>query len=1083
MSTFIIYAPPKISERDFDSFLDTANLTEPWSFTVEDFLDDCEHVPPVAACHRQTTLATDEPGRWRDVLFEPGDVVEIRCLPPRAVVESQKPLRCLHWRTTSRHGVERWIFAVEVEEIVNGLAAINAGATTWWGVGDRTKKRWSNITQVQGVPFNIYASPNPRIAKGCSKSGGVLLARCLFADLDTMTVEMALAKLALAGLPMPTMIVVSGHGVHFYWRLVVPITDLALWTAYQNRLIQLLDSDKAVHDPARVMRIPGFSNANKNAPCYIHEADPGRRYDLADIEPHLPLLLTTPKRPESKLPTRRLSVVGEGSSPIPDSNRAGVLRRASAYADRFDAAGNGERNSKLFARTCNLVEKFDLAPDEALALGKKINAESDGPLDDGEVEEVVGKAVAHIDKKGGPKGTLHHKHVRVEPYQEPQGEAVPLDAWREQMRQARIDSLKQPGIYLDSSTTGAGKTTADIEAMKKAGTSLTVLPTHDACNELVRTLAGHGLKAAAHPPLDESTCQQFGTTKNPGPARLAQRAGLNVGESVCPECRHFKNCDYQKRRDAARNADHTAATHARASNSDFHAAEGKAVVFVHEDPLDLFRPMVKVVRQSPKADVPQARHLREIADLAVVAEDIARSWQDGRLVVFAQNLACAAKMLADRLESDDLIGSFNQAAQAGLPTKVLPTVEAVPLPVVKEDTRYDDLLESVTGFAAPASAPGSGLRPPNTDALLFNATERTGLLPNGPAMNLAVAFTCGELKHLCAVIDSVMVGGKPRHQKALIGVWTVHPPDNCVVWLENAHTDPGHLSGIVGQAVIDRTPQGRLEYQVPPVQYADQDVTQQTSGGTVRGLLRKVLSLYSDARKVGVITHKSQLPELDKLDALWSKRIVKREYYHSGKDRASNAWLGCDLIVVLGTPRVPPVAVRDGLLRLGRMEAAAGDGDFGTVRWEGRTVAGKMVWNDGRGYGDPSWAEMQNLLVREALLQAVGRGRGVISGGVPVVVVSNEPLGLPLADNPLDPVTDTQDETYRLVVRLTAQIAKENNIAGRAVMTLQVAQSSPYKERYVRQLLSSLSFHGLLSRKGARGGWLCNTRNGNVQPN
>lgn len=141
------------------------------------------------------------------------------------------------------------------------------------------------------------------------------------------------------------------------------------------------------------------------------------------------------------------------------------------------------------------------------------------------------------------------------------------------------------------------------------------------------------------------------------------------------------------------------------------------------------------------------------------------------------------------------------------------------------------------------------------------------------------------------------------------------------------------------------------------------------------------------------------------------------------------------------------------------------------------------MWTEGKGYGDPSWAGMQNLLVREALLQAVGRGRGVISKGVPVVVVSNEPLGLPLADSPLDPVNDTQDEIYRLFVGLTAQIAKESNIADRAVTTAQVAESSPYKVRYVLDLLSSLSSHGLLRRKGARGGWLCNTRNGNAQPN
>jgi hypothetical protein len=448
--------------------------------------------------------------------------------------------------------------------------------------------------------------------------------------------------------------------------------------------------------------------------------------------------------------------------------------------------------------------------------------------------------------------------------------------------------------------------------MKIAGTSLTVLPTHDACNELVVELNKHGLKAAAHPPLDENTCRLFGSKKHPGPAQTAQKAGLNVGLSVCPGCPHVKTCEYQQRREAARSADHTVATHARASNSDFHASEGKPVVFIHEDALNLFRPMVKVVRHSPKAETPQAHHLRQIANLAVAAEDIARSWQDHGLIVYSENLAHAANKMADHLDSDTLIGPFTKAIQADLPTTGLPSVEVIAVPDMKEEALHDNtplLMESVTGFAAPTSKTTSGLRPPNADALLYEAMKRSALVPNGLALKLTVAFTCGELKHLCAVIDEVFVGGKKKQcHKALVGIWNVQPPANCVVWLENAHTEAQHLSEIVGRPVIDRTPQGRLEYKVPPVQYAYEDVTQRTSGAVVRGLLRKSMTIHWKARKVGVITHYCHMAELDKLDAFWSDRIAKKEYFHSGKDRASNAWLGCDLIVVLGTPRVPPVA-------------------------------------------------------------------------------------------------------------------------------------------------------------------------------
>jgi hypothetical protein len=73
------------------------------------------------------------------------------------------------------------------------------------------------------------------------------------------------------------MIVVSGHGVHLYWRLLEPITNLGRWTAIQKRLIEMFGADKAIHDPARMMRLPGFMNVNGDpSRCYIHDADPGR---------------------------------------------------------------------------------------------------------------------------------------------------------------------------------------------------------------------------------------------------------------------------------------------------------------------------------------------------------------------------------------------------------------------------------------------------------------------------------------------------------------------------------------------------------------------------------------------------------------------------------------------------------------------------------------------------------------------------------------------------------------------------------------------------------------------------------------
>lgn len=47
----------------------------------------------------------------------------------------------------------------------------------------------------------------------------------------------------------------------------------------------------------------------------------------------------------------------------------------------------------------------------------------------------------------------------------PTGPVVSLEYWRQSMKQARLDSLSRPGFYLDTSTTGSGKSTVDFQVI------------------------------------------------------------------------------------------------------------------------------------------------------------------------------------------------------------------------------------------------------------------------------------------------------------------------------------------------------------------------------------------------------------------------------------------------------------------------------------------------------------------------------------------------------------------------------------------------------------------------------------------
>jgi hypothetical protein len=84
----------------------------------------------------------------------------------------------------------------------------------------------------------------------------VMRVRAIFADLDGVMLQEALAKLATIGL-VPHIIVESSPG-RWHLYMLAPGFPLDRFTATQKRLISLLGSDPAVHDLPRVMRLPGF---------------------------------------------------------------------------------------------------------------------------------------------------------------------------------------------------------------------------------------------------------------------------------------------------------------------------------------------------------------------------------------------------------------------------------------------------------------------------------------------------------------------------------------------------------------------------------------------------------------------------------------------------------------------------------------------------------------------------------------------------------------------------------------------------------------------------------------------------------
>jgi hypothetical protein len=626
--------------------------------------------------------------------------------------------------------------------------------------------------------------------------------------------------------------------------------------------------------------------------------------------------------------------------------------------------------------------------------------------------------------------------VEVEPYRDPLGDLVTLDAWRNEMKSNRLESIGTPGLYFDGSPTGSGKSHADRAAMREAGKSLVLVPTHANARELVSELSTDGINAVAYPERNESTCINLDAVAE------VQAAGLMPGATVCRTCPHREGCLYFEQMDEAKAADHAIATHQRfARQPDI--ADRKPYVAVHENADDLIRPMVTFSED-------------ELVDVAeVIAEARYQSGEFGDMYLH-RFLLTVESWIEHLIECRDA------------------APETIHIIVRHENERPKDL-----------------------ERRLWKAIKRTSEVTiKGDTLRAVIGLATGDLHSWAVQVDTVKgIGGKDKVIKSFVAIWQTPLPKSSSVWFSDATGSVETIRRLSERQVTDRTPAGRLERQVEPIQVTH-DITRRTKPAKVAGWLRGVLASNPDAKRVGIIGHKPHIDAMvrtksDKfdaslLDAETRSRVHKAHHFGEGQDRASNDWMGCDLIIVLGTPRVGTDAIRRRLLRCGQADAAKRDGLWGLRRYEAKTETGDLVIVTGRGFADAEWRTAHQDQVAAALIQAAGRGRGVLAEGVPVVVVSTEPIGMTVAeDRRIQPVTCPM----RAVVAAVAKLAEHQNgdshcsenakesLLGKpeqrdGISTSAVAAEIGKSRNRTSELLIDAAAAGLVVRSGLRkGGW------------
>lgn len=582
----------------------------------------------------------------------------------------------------------------------------------------------------------------------------------------------------------------------------------------------------------------------------------------------------------------------------------------------------------------------------------------------------------------------------------------PLQKWRAEMEQARIDSLEEPGIYLDRSPTGAGKTYADGAALNALGRerrSLTLVPTHFNCGEVSAALKERGIACVPFPKLSQTTCARFTE------AHDVMRHGLVFQKILCPECEYAYTCDYRGQYREALSSPHAVATLKRGEIQMGALTKNREYVTVHESPLVTLRPQI----QAAKGFLP-------VAQLAEQAGLKSRAHR-GELAFYHR--------------MQEIAKEFHRRLRGAIKTEVIELPAAI------------------------------SKLPKDADRVLWELMDNLGIHPPGDALQLVMMATAGNLDLLVVMVDTRDVAGQIELRRSIVGRWRTKLPADAVVWLNDATGSRVELEVAAGRSVRDMTPAGRLEGHWPVVQIP-RDVTQRTTPDSAEKVLRGILYDLPEHKKVGVVTHKRLV---EPLRTRFGPQLAMISHFRGGQSRGSNEWLdACDALIVLGTPRVPPEAIRRHLVRLGNLRAVGmttQQAAWGLDWWSDLTESGSRVTVRTLHYGDHDWHDAHRSLVLSELKQAIGRARQILPGrGMPCYLVTTEDMGESLADRPFAALSDPQvrvlrslrDERGYRVVRKTGFIAERCGLS----------------RQRVHKLLCELDAAGRVRRVGKAAGWL-----------
>lgn len=645
---------------------------------------------------------------------------------------------------------------------------------------------------------------------------------------------------------------------------------------------------------------------------------------------------------------------------LPALAQAGpTLKRARAILQSWQVADAGFRNATLFRAGCTLGERLPISPGDHLQALLEFNGRFPEPLADGEVQRI---AKSSFNRTASKRGRIRYCPTTVESFVASRTDHVDIGDYRTILQERYLGILGHPGIYLDRTVVGGGKTHQGYLAAARCDSSLHVIPTHDIKRQMVESLVQiSGLDKAmvvSFPERNSDNCQRWDEVE-----RL-YRVGISIPSALCSACEYQGGCPHLSEKDRAEAAPHSIGTMARMEESQLaRIGATKEFIKVDENAINLLRPFAKV----------GADDLRAVLVAVEAAIQLAANLSD-----FHQGQAFLQVMVSGGTK---LLSAIAHAT----------TCMDIPIPKRTDQPAMVDFLMA------------KGFRQAKIDAKQSKIAE---------AKKLLTGFTGGELLRCVVQVDRSENGQKEG--KFLVGVWATALPRNangrvkCPIVFADGTADAELLQMLIGDPVVDITPPGHIKPARRLVQIPI-DIKRSTTAESFLETVRGIMIANPTKTRIGIICHSSHHKALSRLGKTLAKRIVKATYFGSGEDRASNEWLelGLDLLLVVGTPRIGPSDVQTRMIQLGLDRSAPSASNWVPRWWQGKTENKDEIVVRTRKYAHPVWQRVYDFDVQGSLKQAIGRARSILPHGMDVMVVTCEPLGIPLADQSVIPVPKT----------------------------------------------------------------------------